>query len=122
MRQSSLYVWATAAAATLMLAACSGASPSSALPGAAEAFARRHTGSSPIQHVIIVVQENRSFDNLFATFPGANGATRGKKKVKKGTGYVDKWEKLKAHSLIMDTDLQHCHAAFETDYDGGKMD
>jgi phospholipase C len=30
------------------------------------------------KHVVIVVQENRTFDNLFATFPGAEGATVGK--------------------------------------------
>jgi phospholipase C len=29
-------------------------------------------------HVVIVVQENRTFDNLFATFPGADGTTIGK--------------------------------------------
>ncbi|HVN68139.1 MAG TPA: alkaline phosphatase family protein [Candidatus Binatia bacterium] len=34
-------------------------------------------GSTPIQHVIIVIQENRSFDDFFATFPGANGTTTG---------------------------------------------
>ncbi len=27
---------------------------------------------------MIIIQENRTFDNLFATFPGADGATRGK--------------------------------------------
>lgn len=31
----------------------------------------------PIKHVIIVIQENRSFDDLFAHFPGANGAGAG---------------------------------------------
>jgi phospholipase C len=30
-------------------------------------------------HVVIVVQENRTFDNLFATFPGADGTKTGKK-------------------------------------------
>ena len=29
--------------------------------------------TSPIQHVIVVMQENRSFDSYFGTFPGANG-------------------------------------------------
>jgi len=33
--------------------------------------------SAYIQHVVIVVQENRSFDDFFATFPGADGATEG---------------------------------------------
>jgi phospholipase C len=34
-------------------------------------------GSTPISHVVIIIQENRSFDNFFATFPGANGASVG---------------------------------------------
>ncbi len=29
-------------------------------------------------HVVIVIQENRTFDNLFATFPGADGTLQGK--------------------------------------------
>jgi phospholipase C len=29
-------------------------------------------------HIVIMVQENRTFDNLFATFPGADGARWGK--------------------------------------------
>jgi phospholipase C len=32
---------------------------------------------SKIKHVIFVVKENRTFDNLFGLFPGANGATTG---------------------------------------------
>jgi phospholipase C len=33
--------------------------------------------STPIEHVVVVIQENRSFDNLFATFRGANGTKTG---------------------------------------------
>ncbi len=33
--------------------------------------ARRASGSSKIQHVVIVIQENRSFNNLFMGYPGA---------------------------------------------------
>jgi phospholipase C len=32
---------------------------------------------NPIKHVVILIKENRSFDNLFGRFPGANGATTG---------------------------------------------
>ncbi len=32
----------------------------------------RGTPATPIQHVVIVIQENRSFDNLFQGYPGAN--------------------------------------------------
>jgi phospholipase C len=31
-----------------------------------------------IQHIVFIVKENRSFDNYFGTFPGANGATTAK--------------------------------------------
>jgi phospholipase C len=33
------------------------------------------TGSCTIQHVVIIVKENRTFDNLFGSFPGADGTT-----------------------------------------------
>ena len=32
---------------------------------------------SPIQHIVIIMQENRSFDNLFNGFPGADTVTTG---------------------------------------------
>jgi phospholipase C len=84
--------------------------------------ARYGSASSPIQHVVLVIQENRSFDNFFALFPGADGATRGKMKVKRGGKYVDKWTMLQPHALINGSDIQHCHASFETAFDNGKMD
>src|SRR6187200_2340272 len=31
----------------------------------------------PIKHVVFLIKENRTFDNLFGTFPGANGVTVG---------------------------------------------
>src|SRR3982750_1991529 len=30
-----------------------------------------------IQHIVFIVKENRSFDSMFGTFPGADGATTG---------------------------------------------
>ena len=30
----------------------------------------------PIQHVVVIMQENRSFDTYFGTFPGADGIPR----------------------------------------------
>jgi len=46
---------------------------------AASWSSRAHASSAPtpIQHVIIIFQENRSFDNYFGTFPGANGIPAG---------------------------------------------
>jgi phospholipase C len=34
---------------------------------------------SPIQHIVLIIQENRTFNNLFATFPGATGNDRGER-------------------------------------------
>ena len=86
MRLPALFLWTGAIGASLALAGCGG---SAALPQGAgySPFGGLH--SSPIQHVVLIIQENRSFDNFFATFPGAHGAKRGKMAVKKGSKYVD---------------------------------
>jgi phospholipase C len=102
--------WVLAAA----LVACS--SPLSPVPGepaAAHSFAR-HGGSSPIQHVIIVMQENRSFNNLFYGFPGATTASSG---IGHGKTY-----KLLSLPLKERFDLNHSHDQFLEDYDQGKND
>jgi phospholipase C len=113
--------WFCAIAAGLALAGCS-AGAGTSTPDAVPFHQLSNTGTSPIQHVVIVIQENRSFDDLFALFPGANGAKRGLMKVKQGTGYIDKSVKLAGHSLIEKRDFGHCHVSYETDLDGGKMD
>ncbi len=72
-------------AACGVLAGCSGSSssPSSApssSPGAVEEVSGGPSGSyivpagiHKIKHVIVVMQENRSFDTYFGTYPGADG-------------------------------------------------
>ncbi len=68
-----------------------------------------------IKHVVILIQENRSFDNLFAGFPGADGATSGETH----TGQSIALQKSNLYSPI---DGENAHWAFVRDYDGGKMD
>jgi len=59
------------------LASCAGAqggiAPASGFTPRVSSYAG-HSGSvgNYIKHVVIIVQENHSFDNLFATFPGAD--------------------------------------------------
>ncbi len=53
-----------------LLAACTSAVQ---VTGAATPSTADLTGIHKIQHVIIVMQENRSFDNYFGTYPGADG-------------------------------------------------
>ena len=44
----------------------------------AAAHAARRTGAGKIKHVVYIVQENRSFDNLFQGYPGADTVSSGK--------------------------------------------
>ena len=55
-----------------LLAACTGAHPPSA-PAASASSSAAVSGIHKIKHVIIVMQENRSFDSYFGTYPGADG-------------------------------------------------
>ena len=68
-----------------------------------------------IQHVIIIVQENRTPDNLFHGLPNADIANSGLD----SRGHVIP---LAPVSLQTHYDLDHSHAAFEAMFDGGKMD
>ena len=55
----------------LAAAACAA---SVSLPASSAPAPRTSAGAiSTIQHVVIIMQENRSFDTYFGTFPGANG-------------------------------------------------
>jgi phospholipase C len=74
---------------------------------------RRASTTSPIQHIVLLVQENRSFDNLFATFPGADGTTTGKLR--------NKTVSLRLANLNEPCDFGHLYGAYKHDYDGGKM-
>src|SRR5579863_9972247 len=98
-------------ALALLLAGCmqSGAadtSASSVLPASGAA--------SKIRHVVIIFQENRSFDDLFNGFPGADT-------VKSGLNSQGKRVPLRPIGLAAPYDLSHQHAAFETEYANGKL-
>jgi phospholipase C len=69
---------------------------------------------SPIQHIVVIMQENRSFDNLFNGYPGADtvqGGMRGNELVP-----------LAPVSLGDSRDLNHSHKQWWQDWDQGNMD
>jgi phospholipase C len=70
------------AAATVVIAGCSGENSSAALPQVRgygfSTLPLASSGIGKIQHVVIIVQENRTFDNLFYKYPGADTVTEGK--------------------------------------------
>jgi phospholipase C len=60
---------------------------------------------TPIKHVVFIVQENRSFNNLFMGYPGATTATY---------GYDTKRQKIELQPIVLQTqwDLPHSLGAF----------
>ena len=58
-----------------LLDGCGGSGSGAAAPFLPPAPAKK---GKYFTHVVILVQENRTFDNFFATFPGADGTTSGK--------------------------------------------
>jgi phospholipase C len=111
-----------AVTAAVALAACSGGAPTQALAPDRGVPLRHKSGSSPIKHVVLMVQENRTFNNLFATFPGATGTTVGKELVKIGSTYKKKSIELAKVPLEDRHSLTHLYAAYQTAYNGGAMD
>src|SRR5579863_9527074 len=53
------------------LAACNGSGPFTSVPAAPASRSEVRLATTPIQHVIFIIQENRSFNNLFLGYPGA---------------------------------------------------
>jgi phospholipase C len=77
---------------------------------------------TPINHLIVMMQENHTFDNYFGTYPGADGLPAGTKMPvdpnNPGAGYVEPWH----IGDIPITDLSHSAATFREQYNNGKMD
>jgi phospholipase C len=109
-----------ASSAAIGLSGCGGAS-SPAIPRAPAPFANPGSGTS-IAHVVVMIQENRSFNDLFATFPGAIGTTTGKMLVLRNGKYVQESVNLTKTNLEMIANLAHLHTSFLTSYDKGAMD
>jgi phospholipase C len=114
MKRLTLWLFAALGAS---ITACSGrpAAVADISPAAFVPAVAQHSTTTPIRHVIIVIQENRSFDNFFATYGhGSVGATR-------GLTHTGASIPLTATTLA-GADLDHLHGDFLIEYDGGKMD
>jgi phospholipase C len=101
-------------AATLLAACGSGGNGSPAFSKEAAAIVRAGSPSSPISHIVIIVQENRTVDNLFQTLPGANTA-------KYGLNLQGQQVLLKPVGLTARYDLGHRHSDWLAAYNGGAM-
>jgi phospholipase C len=111
-----------AAAAVLLatsLAACTSQPPTAehqptAAPG----------GISKIRHVVIIMQENRSFDSFFGTYPGADGipATNGQFTVCVPDPRTKGCDKPYHDPSLVNGGAGHNLSDSIADVDGGKMD
>jgi phospholipase C len=70
---------------------------------------------TPIDHVVVLVKENRTFDNLFGLYPGADGAAS----ATLSTGEVI--TRPTAPVVALPRDISHSHGDALTAYAGGKM-
>ncbi len=81
-----------------------------------------HQAKTPIQHLMVLLQENHTFDNYFGTYPGADGlplnTTMPIDLKNPAAGTIQPWHI--GNSTI--TDLSHTANTFKGQYDKGKMD
>ncbi len=77
---------------------------------------------NPIRHVVFIVKENRTFNNYFATYPGATGATEGGTVRCDEDGCADgPTVRLRRAPDVQPHDLTHCFRCGLAAVNGGKM-
>jgi phospholipase C len=106
-------LWLSAA----LLGGCAQTSVAPVNPQArVETAARKAVSSSAkIQHVVIIIQENRSFDDLFQAYPGADTVSSGLVSTGQAVPLVPV-------SLKSRYDIIHRLGEYLNSYDNGKMD
>src|SRR5258708_16433741 len=80
MRTARLFLLVTPLVFLLIftLFGCHSPAPNKAAPIRTATKPAPGEGVQKIQHIVFLIKENRSFDQYFGTFPGADGATSGK--------------------------------------------
>jgi phospholipase C len=79
------------------------------------------TTSDPIKHVIVIMEENHTFDNYFGTYPGANGIANAKPQpVAPNSAVLTK--PFEINSSVLSRDMCHANSCALRAYDNGSMD
>jgi phospholipase C len=88
--------------------------PVTSPPTSAPTSTPTQSPAGPIKHIVFVVQENRSFDNLFQGFPGADTSS---------TGVTSTGATVTLQPLPLENpyDPDHAEDDFLTSYNGGQM-
>lgn len=112
----------------ILAAFLAGVTPAATLGGAGSGPSADATlmgepvAGSPIRHVIVLVQENRTFDNLFASSVLANGGPYPGADTTQTATIDGKPHPLKAVPFEQPGDPSHSHAALMAEWNYGKMD
>src|SRR6202453_4977703 len=77
--------------------------------------------ASGIEHIVVVMMENRSFDHLLGWLPGANGTQAGLSYVD-NSGEAHPTYRLTSFVGCSHPDPDHSYAGGRSEYDDGKMD
>ncbi len=96
---------------TALLAGCGG---SAAVTTPTPAPAPAPTNATTVKHIVVIMQENRTFDNLFNGFPGADTVQSG---ISHGTVIP-----LQPVPFEQGTDVDHSHVNWYKAWNGGAMD
>jgi len=94
-------------------------------PPASQSSPSAHLGGiHKIQHVVVIMQENRSFDHYFGTFPGANGIPMQNGVPSVCVPDLRSGACIRPYhdSSLVDRGGPHHYADALADIDGGKMD
>ena len=107
-------------AAIAMLTGCGGSQPPIGAPASSAASLVRDaaSGSGYVQHVVVIIQENRSFENFFAGFPGANAPMYGYAVVRGRRIKVP----LRQATFKTNANLPHIWQSAVADWHNGAMD
>jgi phospholipase C len=85
----------------------------------ASAAPQRYAGIHKIRHIVVIMQENRSFDSYFGTYPGADGIPKGVCLPDPATGHC----RRPFHDpKDRNSGGPHDHVDAMRDIDGGSMD
>jgi phospholipase C len=137
MLRKTLLATAAMAGVAASLAACGGGSSVATVPGTNYTAARAFPTATPIKHLVVLYQENVSFDHYFATYPNAaNPAGEPAFSAKPGTPTPNNLVKANLltgnpnstqpfrldRSQAATADQNHAYTAEQQAYDDGKAD
>ena len=125
-RRGAIGLVCAAALAAGLLAACTSSAPQSATERVSGGLTGSYIvppGIHKIKHVVVIMQENRSFDNYFGTYPGVDGIPM-KNGVPTACDPNPKGPCIRPYHDTADINGggPHGESAAIADVDGGKMD